>query len=347
VKCIDWSFNGYLAPADGAFDAFLANGTAQLLLTALFSCFTIGIILLGVGKGIERFTRVLMPILFGIIIYLLITAFTMPGAGQALNFLFRPSFKQLPMAGVLEALGHAFFTLSLGMGVMITYGSYLSGKESVPRVAGTVVLFDTLIALFACMIMYTIIFSSQGLEAQISKSTVGMLFVTLPSLFYTEMSAGSVVGPLFYILVAFAALTSTISLLEVMVAYFIDRRGWKRTRATLLCGGCTYVVSIFCALSLGAFGGLSSLKILPGAAGVFGQLDYLAANWLLPVGGLLTTLFVGWFVAKRISLEQLRLHDEHGEPAIYFHLWRFFIRFIAPAAILAVIIAVIMGKDFS
>lgn len=347
VQCVSWSINGYVAPAEGAFGSFLGNGWLQLLLTALFSCFTISIIWRGVGKGIERFTRILMPILFCIIIYLLISSFFMPGASKALNFLFRPNFHQLPMAGVLEALGHAFFTLSLGMGVMITYGSYLTGKESIPKIAGAVVLLDTLIALFACMIMYTIIFSVAGLEGNVTASAVGMLFMTLPNLFYTQMSGGTIIGPLFFILVGFAALTSTISLLEVMVAYFIDHRGWKRHRATLFCGGAAYLISILCALSLGAVGGLTSIKILPGAAGMLGQLDHLAANWLLPVGGLLTTIFVGWFLSRRISLAELALRDRDGNPTVYFHLWRFFIRFIAPAAILAVIIAVILGKDFS
>ncbi len=347
VKCMAWSFGGYVAPAEGAFGSFLSNGPTQLSLTAIFSCFSIAIVSLGVGKGIERFTKVLMPMLFAIILYLLINAFTMKGIGDALTFLFRPSFSSLPMAGILEALGHAFFTLSLGMGVMITYGSYLTGKESIAKVSGAVVLFDTLIAIFACVIMYTIIFSTPGVQNEVQGSTVGMLFVTLPNLFYTQMVGGYIIGPLFYVLVGFAALTSTISLLEVMVAYFIDYRGWKRHKATLVCGGGTYILSIFCGLSLGAVGGFTSLKILPGGAGIFSQLDYLAANWLLPIGGLLTTIFVGWFVSKKVTLEQLRLRDEAGNPTVFFTLWRFFIRFVAPAAILAVIIAVIMGKDFS
>lgn len=346
-SCLDWSINGYTAPGDGAFGEFLSNAPLQLGLAAIFSLFTIGIVWLGVGGGIERFARILMPVLFIIMIVLVITVFTMPGIGETFRFLFRPNFKVLPAAGVLEALGHAFFTLSLGMGAMIAYGSYLRPGDSVPKVSGMVVLLDTLIALLACVIMYTIIFSTPGLEDDIGASTVGMLFITLPKLFYTEMTLGSVVGPLFYVLVGFAALTSTISLLEVMTAYFIDTHGWKRHKAVITSGVATFVSTILCALSLGAVGGLSNFVIFEGKPGFLSTLDHLASNWLLPVGGLLTTIFAGWFIKKKMALEELNLYDEVGNPTIYFKVWRVFIRFLAPAAILAVIIAVIQGVDFS
>jgi NSS family neurotransmitter:Na+ symporter len=347
LQCLEWSLEGYVAPENGAFDGFLANAPLQLLLSALFSTCTISVIWLGVSKGIERVTKTLMPILFLILCYLAVMAVTMPGFGKTLHFLFRPNFHELPMSGILEALGHAFFTLSLGMGVMITYGSYLGRRESITRVSGMVVFLDTLIAIFACLIMYTIIFSSTGMASEVSRSTVGMLFITLPKMFYSGLTGGTVIAPLFYILVGFAALTSTISLLETMVAYFIDSRQWRRHRATLFCGLATYLSTILCALSLGAVTGLSGFSLLAEKRGVLDHLDYLASNWLLPVGGLLTTLFIGWFVKKNVSLGELRMHDEAGNPTVYYKIWRFFIRFIAPAAILAVIIAVINGMDFS
>ncbi|MFQ5607590.1 MAG: sodium-dependent transporter, partial [Candidatus Zixiibacteriota bacterium] len=268
-------------------------------------------------------------------------------ASSALSFMFTPNFADLPARGILEAVGHSFFTLSLGMGLMITYGSYLKRDMSVTKVSGLVVGLDTLVAIVATMIMFTIIFSFPGVEEQVGKSTVGMLFITLPSLFYTGMPGGTLLGPLFFVLVGFAALTSTISLLEVMVAYFIDGRGMKRSSATLFSGAGTYVSTLFCALSLGSVGWLSSFELFPGKAGVLSTLDHLASNWMLPLGGLFTTVFVGWKLDKYISLEELRMIEDSGRPSFYFTLWRIFIRFIAPAAIIAVIIAVITGEDFS
>ncbi len=347
ADCLNWSVSGYSLPADGAFGAFLSNAPLQLGLSAAFSIFTVAIVWMGIGGGIERFTRILMPTLFVIMIILVITVFTMPGIGQTFRFLFTPNFKDLPASGILEALGHAFFTLSLGMGAMITYGSYLRKGDSVPRVSFMVVFLDTLIAMLACIVMYTIIFSTPGLQDDIGASTVGMLFITLPKLFYTQMPFGTVVGPLFYLLVGFAALTSTISLLEVLAAYLIDNHGWKRHKAVLTGGLITFISTVFCALSLGAVSGLSSFEIFEGKQGVLSTLDHLASNWLLPIGGLLTTIFAGWMISKKIALEELGLYDAAGHPTIYFKCWRVFIRYLAPAAILVVIIAVIRGVDFS
>jgi len=175
-----------------------------------------------------------------------------------------------------------------------------------------------------------------------------MLFNTLPELLYTYIPFGSVIAPIFFILVAFAALSSTISLLEVIVAYFIDKMGIARKTATLIGAGLAYCVSILSALSLGAVGFLSEWSIFgEGKGGILSTLDHLAANWMLPVGGLLITLFVGWKLDKKIVSEELGLYNEDGSPKLTYKLFRCFIRFTAPLAILAVILAVIFGKDFS
>ena len=349
ISCIKWSFAGYVKPPDTAFSDFISNGPLQLLLAFIFSAGTAIIIWRGINKGIEKTTKVLMPVLFLILIYLVIMVMFLPGKYETFRFLFRPNFGQLPWEGVLEAVGHAFFTLSLGMGVMITYGSYMSKRESISINSSMVVFFDTFVAICACIIMYTIIFSVPSVAESISGSTVGMLFITLPNLLYTYIPFGPVIAPIFYILVAFAALSSTISLLEVIVALFIDKMGIKRHTATFIGAGLAYVVSIFSALSLGAVGFLSNWSLFgPGKEGVLSTLDHLAANWMLPVGGLLITIFVGWKLDKKISEEELGLYDENGNPTLTYKLFRFFIRYTAPIAILAVILAVIfLGKDFS
>ena len=147
--------------------------------------------------------------------------------------------------------------------------------------------------------MFTIIFSVPGLEAHVTSSTVGMLFITLPNLFYTEMPGGAVLGPLFFVLVAFAALTSTISLGEVGTSLLIDFAGWRRSRATVVMTSLVFIGSILAALSLGANDLLSSFSIFAGKQGVFMTLDHLASNWMLPTGGFLITIFVGWKLGKK------------------------------------------------
>ncbi len=348
LSCIDWSVSGYVRPADGYFDEFTGDGSLQLLLSFLFMAATAAVIWKGINKGIERATKILMPILFGILVYMVVMALFLPGRDETFRFLFNPNFAELPTEGILEAVGHAFFTLSLGMGAMITYGSYMGRGASIPRNAAMVVFLDSLIAICACIVMYTIIFSAPDVKDSVSGSTVGMLFITLPNLLYSEIPFGSTLAPIFYILVAFAALSSTISLLEVLVSLLIDKLKMSRRKATLIAAGTAYTVSIFAALSLGSIKFLSELNVFgEGKDGFLTTLDHLAANWMLPVGGFFITIFVGWFLDKKVSLDELGLTWPDGTPTRTFSVFRFLIRFVAPAAILAVIIAVIFGKDFS
>lgn len=348
ASCLKWSITGYITQPKGSFDSFISNGSLQLLLSFIFIVITAVIIWKGVSKGIERTTRVLMPILFLIIIYLVIMVQFLPARVETFRFLFRPNFADLPSTGILEAVGHAFFTLSLGMGAMITYGSYMDHKESIQRNAAVVVCLDTFIAVCACIIMYTIIFSAPDIKDSISGSTIGMLFITLPKLLYTQIPFGATIAPVFYILLGFAALSSTISLLEVIVSFMIDKLGFNRHKSTLIGAMTAYVISIFAALSLGAISGLSDFSIFgEGKEGVLNTLDHLAANWMLPVGGFFITIFVGWFLDKKICQDELGLFKPNGISKIIYIIFRFFIKYLAPIAILAVIIAVILGKDFS
>jgi NSS family neurotransmitter:Na+ symporter len=346
-KCLGWSLRGYVpgASSSDAFEAFAGSGGFQILLAAIFMSFTMSVVYAGVGKGIERIARQLMPVLFGILVLLLASALTMEGAGAAMRFIFMPRFADLPARSVLEALGQAFFTLSLGLGTMITYGSYMSRKESVVRSSVAVVVLDTVIAISASLIMFSVIFSKPGMAEQIGKSTVGMLFITLPELFYTVVPMGALLAPLFYVLVGFAALTSTISLMEVPVAYFIDEKGWTRRRATMLCGGLSFFLSILCGLSLGASDAMSRFEIFTGKGGVFATLDHLATNWMLPVGGFFITLAAGWAMTRDATHAELM--DGTAPRWFRYGAWRFFIRYVAPVAVAAIIIAVMAGMDFS
>ncbi len=356
AKTVGWSLGGYpagLATGD-LFGEQAGNGLLQLRLSLGFSIATVGVVYFGVQKGIERIARLFLPVLFCILVLLLISALGMSGSGEALAFIFRPNFAELEPTGVLEALGHSFFTLSLGMGAMITYGSYIQRGHSIVKASAIIVVLDTLIALVATVIMFSVIFSVAGMADQVGGSTVGMLFISLPELFYSEVPFGVVLGPLFYVLVALAALTSTMSLLEVVASYIIDEHGVTRHKATLMCGGAVFVFTILAAVSFGAVPFVSNLElggalgdlIFGGKVGWFSMADHFVSNWMLPTGGLAVTLAAGWFMTREATESEL---VDGTEPAWFqYGVWRFFIRFVAPLAVSAIIIAVLFfGVDFS
>ncbi len=331
------------------------NGALQLGLSLAFSIATISIVYFGVQRGIERIARIFLPVLFGILLLLLISALGMSGSGEALAFIFRPSFAELDRGSVLEALGHSFFTLSLGMGAMVTYGSYLAKDQSIVKASAVIITLDTLIALVATVIMFSVIFSVPGMDQQVSGTgTVGMLFISLPELFFTEVPFGLVLGPLFYVLVALAALTSTMSLLEVVASYVIDEHGIGRQKATLACGATVFVFTILAAVSFGAVPAIANLELggvlgdmfFGGKSSWFGMADHFVSNWMLPTGGLGITLAAGWFITRETTQSQL---VDGTEPGWFnYGAWRFFIRYVAPVAVAAILIAVIFfGVDFS
>ena len=356
AKTVGWSLNGFPPGfSTGAlFGDFVADGALQLGLSAAFSLATVSVVYFGVKQGIERIARLLLPVLFVLLLLMLFSALGMKGSGEALAFIFRPNFAELEPASILEALGHSFFTLSVGMGVMITYGSYIDRTQSVVKASAVIVMLDTLIALVATVIMFSVIFSVEGMAQEVGASTVGMLFISLPELFYSEVPFGALLGPLFYVLIALAALTSTMSMLEVVTAYLIDERGFERRRATLTCGGGVFVFTILAALSLGAVPVVTQMEI-PGAmgrllfggkAGWFSMADHFISNWMLPTGGLAITIAVGWFMTREATEAEL---VDGAEPEWFrFGMWRFFIRYLAPAAVASIIIAVMFfGVDFS
>jgi len=348
-----WTVGGFPSGMSSGdlFTTQSSNAGLQLSLSLAFSVATIAVVYFGVQKGIERIARLFLPILFGILLLLLVSALGMSGAGEALGFIFRANFEDLEPGSVLEALGHSFFTLSLGMGAMITYGSYIARHHSVVKASALIVALDTIIALVATVIMFSVIFSVTGMSEQVGKSSVGMLFISLPELFYTRVPFGTLLGPLFYVLVALAALTSTISLLEVVTSYMIDERKIARHKATVISGAAIFVFTIFAALSFTGTPVLSELSgLFVGAdgepkVGWFSNVDHFVSNWMLPIGGFGITLAAGWFMTRKATESEL---VDGNEPWWFrYDAWRFFIRWVAPLAVGAIIVAVLLGTDFS
>jgi neurotransmitter:Na+ symporter, NSS family len=318
------------------FGTFIANAPLNVTLTLAVLLSTATIIVGGVRSGIERVTKLLMPTLFVLLIVLAIRAATLPGAEQGLAYYLRPDPDRLWDITVLNAaLGQAFFSLSLGMGAMITYGSYLQRRESIATATLWVVLLDTTVALLAGFIIFPAGFSIPGFDP--STSGPGLIFAALPRLF-AALPGGALFGTAFFILLFMAALTSTISLLEVPVSYVIDGYGWSRPKAVIGVTALTSALAIPSVLSQGAVPFFSQV---PGVG-----LDFLTLmatvwnNFALPIGGLLIAIFVGWVWRPDQAFEELRAEGQAFPGAA---LWAFLIRYVCPVAIFLIIFFTIRG----
>ena len=250
-----------------------------------------------------------------------------------MTFLFHVDFSKLTPEVMGNALGQALFSLSLGMGAMITYGSYLSKDENLPLAAGSVALFDTSIALLAGLILFPALFHA-GVDPQAGPSLV---FVVMPTIFGT-MPFGNLFGAAFYVLLAIAALTSTISLLEVIVAYFVDDRGWDRSMASMVIGFACFVLAVPSALSTGANATLTNMA---GGNGFLGLMDILWGKYGLTFGALGLCLFAGWRwgVARALAEIEGGGHKLPGAP-----VWGFLVRYVCPLALLIILGLVITGR---
>lgn len=315
---------------DRLFHAFLASPVKQVGFLFVFMAITAAIVLGGVSSGIERWSRILMPLLYVMLLGLVVRVATLPGGLKALDSLFVPDFSRLDLDLLLLALGQAFFSLSLGMGAMLTYGSYLSPKERISSSAFAIAGLDTLVALMAAFVIFGAI-SSYGLS--IRGAGIGNLFTAVPVIFL-HMPGGTFLTIVFYVLAAFAALTSTVSLLEVASAYLIDEHRISRPRAVILAASVIFALGVPCALS---FNLLSDFKVL--GLTCFDIFDYTTSNLALPAGGILISLFAGWMLRREEQIEEL-----FEVPGWAVSLWRFSVRFVAPLAIFAVLVGLLLGR---
>jgi NSS family neurotransmitter:Na+ symporter len=273
---------GDTAAAESVFNNFIMSTWSPIFFQVIFMTLCIWVIVNGVKGGIEKWSKIMMPLIIILLGALAVRGMTLPGGMEGISFLFKPRFEDLTASSIVLALGHSFFTLSLGMGTMITYGSYLNPKQNLLNSALWVIALDTAIAMLAGIAIFTMVFAL-GADPEAGNG----IFVVLPSVF-PQLSGGTVWGTLFFVLLYMAALTSAISILEVVTAYFIDQQGWSRKKATLLFGGIITVVGVFCSLSLG--GGINITGFL--GMSFFDFMDYLSSKYMLPIGGMLTAIFV-------------------------------------------------------
>ncbi len=287
-------------PADGYagfFETFVSKPFEPIIWQAIFMAVVIGIIYLGVKKGIELSSKIMMPVLGILVLILAIYSISLEGSSEGLAFLFSPDWSAFTEPGVyLAAMGQAFFSLSLGMGVMITYSGYLSQQERLPSATGSIITFDTLFAVLAGVVIFPALFAFGGDPTE----GPGLVFITLPEIFGSMGGFGAVIGFLFFFLFSVAALSSAISLLEVSVAYFMRRFSMNRQTTALMIGIIIFMIGIPSSLSQGAVEGLN---LLPDTD-FLSSIDFITGSIMLPLSGFIIALFVGWGWRKTELFEQ-------------------------------------------
>ncbi|SNS63408.1 neurotransmitter:Na+ symporter, NSS family [Anaerovirgula multivorans] len=325
------SVTGLLADPEaigGAFGAFISGSTQPLVWMLVFMILNVVIVAKGIAGGIEKAGKVLMPVLFGLLILIAVRSLTLPGAAAGLVYMFKPDFSVVTGQTFLAALGQAFFSLSLGMGCMITYGSYLNKQENLANNAALVTGMDLGVALLAGVAMFPAIFAF-GMEPAVGP---GLVFVVIPSVFAAMGGIGTLLSVIFFVALTVAALTSSVSLMEVAVSYFIDERGMERKKAVYSTAGAMSVLCVLSSLSMGVMSGVTVLGV-----GFFDFFDILTDKIFLAIGGLLLAVFVGWFLDK----EELRQELTNGGTIKFglFEGWYFLIKYVIPVAVAIVAIA--------
>jgi NSS family neurotransmitter:Na+ symporter len=314
--------------------AYQGTPLRTILYFALFLVLTVSVVVGGVQRGIERWAKILMPLLLITMFGVIVRGLLLPGSLDGVRWFLMPDFTKVDGRVILNAMAQAFFSLSLGMGAMLTYGSYLSKKQDVLRCGTWVVVFDTVIAILAGLMIFPAVFAL----GQNPAAGTTLIFQVLPAVF-AEMAGGTGVALLFFFLLSVAALTSTVSLLEVVTAYFVDELEWSRSRAVWAVGGATLLVGIPSALDMAGIAPFSTVALL-GQEGFFAAMDFVWGNLSLAFGSLMLCLF-GIFVwglnraAAEIESTSRVFPKIRG-------VWQFFVRWVCPVSI-AVILATLFG----
>ena len=330
-KSCTFSFTGAASQeaVSTMFSDFVSSSWGPVIGQTLFLLVTTLIVIIGIKDGIERFSKLMMPMLFIIVIAIAVYSSTLPGSGAGFEYLFRPDFSKVDGGSFASALGQAFFSLSLGFGTIMTYASYVDKKDNIMFQSSSTAIADTLFALIAGMAIMPAVFAF-GIDPQ---SGPGLVFETLPYVF-GKMPGGGIVAILFFLALIVAALTSSISMIEVGVAYLIEEKKLKRTTACIVLFLICWVLGIFCALS---FGPLAEVKLA--GRSIFDFFDNLSSNILMTLGSLLTVLFVGWRLKKTDIYDEFTNGGTLPTNAKIFGVLWFLIRFVAPVAIIVIFIS--------
>jgi len=331
VKAVMGEFSSGSEGFDGLFAQTVSSNYRPLLFMLLFVGTSAVVLLAGVKDGIEKYSKVLMPLLFVMVIIIAVRSVTLPGSGAGLDFLFKPDFSKVTANTFLDALGQAFFSLSVGFGIIFTYASYVNKNENLIKMSAQTATADTLFAIIAGIAIMPAVFAfgispSQG---------PGLVFVTLPYVF-AQLPLGSVLAAIFFFVLFVAALTSAISLLEVAVAYVLEEFKIGRRAAVISVVAIVLFLGTFCSLSQGLLG---DVKIF--GNNIFDLFDKTTANILIPVGGLLIVLFAGWRMKRKDFLDEITSGGKHKINSVYLRIIMFSVKYLAP-----VIISIILIRTF-
>lgn len=327
--CID-SAIGQLNFADSGMehDQFrqLTTGWRPVIWTIVFCICNYLILVRGVTKGIEKMSNILMPLLFVLLLAFCVNSLFLPGLAEGCAFLFAPDFSKIDSGVLLSALGQAFFSLSLGLGCMMTYASYFSPSTKLARTAVTTAILDSMVAIMAGVIIFPAVFSF-GLSPSEGPTLV---FEVLPHVF-SQLPAGAILSTLFFLLLFLASITSTVSLSEISISYFTEQKQYSRGKATAVSCGGTLLLAIICALSFGPWSDFTLFGL-----NIFNLFDYIASNICMPLGGMICSIFVGWFVEKNFLVKQLAGEKAKSASTGWINLIVFLLKWICPVAIMLV-----------
>lgn len=320
--------------ADAYFGDFISSSTEPLVWLAIFVVATMIIILMGVNKGIENMSKILMPLLVLLSVVIAVFVVTRDGAGVGIEYYLKPDFSKISVNAFLAAAGQLFYSMSLAMGIMITYGSYLPKDEDIESSVRNIELFDTLIAFLAGLMIVPAVFIFSGGDESVLKAGPTLMFIILPKVFST-MAGGKIIGAAFFILVFFAALTSAISLMETIVSIFVDKTGKSRKFLTI----CITIYTIIMAIpsSLG-FGVLSDISV--NGMSILDMFDFVSNSIIMPIVALFTCIFIGFIIKpKAIIDEVMKSTKKFKSEKLYVVL----IKYIAPVLLVLILISSILN----
>lgn len=325
--------NHAAAAGDGFFAGMLASPAQQLLYQFIFSAVTTVVILRGVQKGVEKFSTVLMPLLIILAIVVSVYSITLPGASVGIKYLFIPDFSKFSVQSILAALGQLFYSLSLAMGIMIAYGSYLPKESDLEKNVTRIEIFDTAIAFLAGLMIIPAVFAFSGGDESALGAGPGLMFITLPKVF-DSMGMSTLIGSTFFLLVLFAALTSSISIMEAIVSSLCDKFGWKRTHTTVGVGIGSFLFGIPPILGYSVW---SNVKFF--GMDILDTMDFITNSVLMPICAFLTCIFIAYVIGVNV------IHDEVEISSKFSRKWLFdfMIKYAAPILIVAILVSSVLN----
>ena len=334
------AFQGQVAVADGFFTGFITAQWQPIFFTVLFTLLCFVIVYKGVEHGIEKYSKILMPILVVIVVFISIYVLFIKGPHgtglQGAKIYFVPNFEGITLKKFLtvclDAMGQLFYSLSIAMGIMVAYGSYMKKDVNLGKSVNQIEIFDTGIAMFAGLMIIPAVFAFSGVEGM--SAGPGLMFIALPKVFKSLGQFGDFIGLIFFVMVLFAALTSAVSILEAIVSSMMDKFGWNRKKSTLIMAAATFVVSLVVCLGYNVW--YFDLTLPNGSVGqILDILDYASNNILMPIVGLLTCLLIGWVAKPKTTIDEITLNGEKfGRKGLYVVM----VKFVAPILLVVILL---------